>query len=116
MLKGIGIDIVEIDRIKKAVKRNGKNFINKVFTSSEIAYCKKLSGLRYFCLAARFAAKEAYTKAIGTGMVGITWKDIEVCNDRSGKPYLKIRGKKSKNVHVSLSHSENYAVASVIIG
>ena len=116
MLKGIGIDIVEIDRIKKAVRQNGSKFLSKVFTSSEVAYCKKIGGLKFFCLAARFAAKEAYTEALGTGMIGISWKDIEVSNDKSGKPFLLVRGKKPRNVHISLSHSENYAVASVIIG
>ncbi len=115
MIKGIGIDIVEIDRIKTAIKRNGKSFLDKVFTDSELRYCKKLKGYKYFCLAARFAAKEAYTKAIGTGMIGISWKQIEVSNDKLGKPHLLIKGKNKKNVHLSLSHSQNYAVASVVI-
>lgn len=115
MIKGTGVDIVEIDRIKSAVKHSGTRFLKRVYTPSEIKYCRKFNKLRYPELAVRFAAKEAYSKANGTGMVGIHWKDIEVFNDKKGKPSLRIMGKVRKNVHVTLSHSREYAAAFVII-
>jgi len=115
MIKGIGIDIVEIERLKSAVKRHGDKFLNRVFTPSEIKYCKKFNKLRFPELSVRFAAKEAYAKAIGTGMAGIHWKEIEVANDKRGKPYLKIKGKLKKKAHITLSHSRDYGVACVVI-
>ncbi|HTY13103.1 MAG TPA: holo-ACP synthase [Candidatus Omnitrophota bacterium] len=114
MISGIGIDIIEIDRIKAAVKAHGKRFLNRIFTERELEYCRNRRAYRFPELAARFAAKEAYSKAIGTGMVGINHREIEVMNDRSGKPRLFIRGKADRKTHISLSHSLNYAVASVI--
>lgn len=115
MLKGTGVDIVEIDRIKEAVESFGKKFLNRVYTPLEIKYCSSLNKLKFPELAARFAAKEAYAKAIGTGMKGISWQDIEVSNDKRGKPELSVQGKKSKKIFVSLSHSQKYAVATVCI-
>lgn len=115
MIKGIGIDIVEIERIKNAVKHSGTKFLRRIYTPSEIKYCRKFNKLRYPELSVRFAAKEAYSKAAGTGMVGIHWKDIEIFNDKKGKPSLRIRGKTKKNVHVTLSHSKEYATAFVVI-
>jgi len=115
MIKGVGIDIIEIDRIKKAVKSSGEKFLNKIFTTRELAYCKNRKKLKFPELAVRFAAKEAYSKALGTGMKGIRWNQIEVVNNSEGKPQISCSGKIFPNVHVSLSHSENYAVASVII-
>jgi len=115
MIKGIGTDIVEIDRIRAAVKNFGERFLNRVFTPHEIGYCKKSNKFRFPELTVRFAAKEAYAKAIGTGMKGIQWKHIEVRNEKSGKPYLVINGKKKKNVHITLSHSQKYGVANVVI-
>ena len=121
-MKGIGIDIIEIDRIKEAVEKYGPSFLEKVYTEKEIKYCRHRKALRYPELAVRFAAKEAYAKAIGTGIKGfgrdnngIFWKDIEVVNNSSGKPFLSIRGKISKKAQVSLSHSRDYAVASVYV-
>jgi holo-[acyl-carrier protein] synthase len=122
MLKGIGIDIIEIERIKAAVDKYGDKFLQRVFTEHEIAYCTSRTAYRYPELAVRFAAKEAYSKALGTGIggfgrrhTGITWRQIEVINDRKGKPLLAIRGKVSKKAHVSLSHSQVNAVASVYV-
>ena len=115
MIKGTGIDIVEIDRIKAAVKQFGKRFLERIYTPHEIEYCTKFNKLRYPELSVRFAAKEAYAKALGTGMRGIYWTNIEVCNDSKGKPFLKIREKTAKKAHITLSHSQKYAVASVII-
>jgi holo-[acyl-carrier protein] synthase len=113
--KGIGIDIIEIDRVKSAVKSFGDNFLKRIYTAKEISYCKNKRALRFPELAARFAAKEAYSKAIGTGMKGITWKKIEVVNDRAGKPNIYVNGKFVRNAMVSLSHSRDYASAVVLI-
>jgi len=115
MIKGIGIDIIEIDRINDAVKKLGPRFLNKIFTENEIKYCTYKNKLKISELAVRFAAKEAYSKAMGTGMVGISWSQIEILNNQNGKPYIKIRGKAKKNIHISLSHSASHAVASVLI-
>ena len=115
MHKGIGIDIIEIDRVKSAVKHNKDKFLQKIFTNREIDYCTKRKALRFPELAARFAAKEAYSKAIGTGFRGIKWKEIEVINNSNGKPQIFINRKLNKKAHVSLSHSLNYATAVVLI-
>ncbi|MFH1387266.1 MAG: holo-ACP synthase [bacterium] len=111
MIVGVGIDIVETERIKDSIKKYGDKFLKRIFTNKELKYC----GRRSHQLAARFAAKEAYSKAIGTGISGIDWKEIEVFNNKAGKPFLSIRGKASKKVHLSLSHSLQYAVASVYV-
>ncbi|MFC1767199.1 holo-ACP synthase [Candidatus Margulisiibacteriota bacterium] len=115
MNKGIGIDIVGIQRIKDAIKEYGDKFLNKIYTSTEIQYCTKRKALKFPELAARFAAKEAYSKAIGTGMRGIHWKNIEILNEKSGKPYISVKGKKKSKALVSLSHDHENAIAFVII-
>jgi holo-[acyl-carrier protein] synthase len=122
MIKGIGIDIIEIERIKEAVAKYGRPFLSKVFTARELKYCRSRKSFRYPELAARFAAKEAYSKAIGTGIAGfgrqqdgISWKSIEIVNDPSGKPRLSINNKLDRKSQVSLSHSRDYAVASVYV-
>lgn len=115
MIKGLGVDIIEIDRVRSAVDRYGDRFLKKILTPREIKYCRNRGSFRFPEMAARFAAKEAYSKAIGTGIMGIDWKEIEVVNDRHGKPQIAVAGKIKKKAHVSLSHSLNYAVASVVI-
>ncbi|MBU0574534.1 MAG: holo-ACP synthase [Candidatus Margulisbacteria bacterium] len=115
MIKGVGIDIIEIDRVKKAVEKFGDAFVKRVFTDHEIDYCYRLNKYRVPELAVRFAAKEAYSKAVGTGIGDIGWKHIEIINDQKGKPQFKIRGILKNNAHVSLSHSRDYAVASVYV-
>ncbi len=123
MIQGIGIDIVEIERLRKAMKRGKERFMRLVFTNTEIDYCNK-KRLKYQHFAVRFAVKEAFMKALGTGWQnGIKWRDIETVNDKLGKPNLNLFGKakelasemKVKEIHVSLSHSENYAIAQVIL-
>lgn len=122
MLKGIGLDIVEVSRIKKAAKKWEGRFLHKVFTEGEISYCLE-EKISYQSLAARFAAKEATVKALGIGFQGVSWQDIEVTNDDLGKPYLKVFGEVKRiaqeqgitNFFVTLSHSEEYAVAQVIL-
>lgn len=115
MITGLGVDIVEIDRIQAAVKQYGDSFLNRIFTSGEISYCTKRRSFKFPELAARFAAKEAYAKAVGTGMRGIHWKEIEVVNEKTGKPRIAISGKIRQNVLVTLSHSLTYSVACVVI-
>ncbi len=116
MQKGIGIDIIEINRIKAAVKQFNSHFLNKIYTEREIEYCTNRKALKYPELAARFAAKEAYSKAIGTGIRGIKWRAIEIINDSRGKPNIYIDKKLLNSAMVSLSHSNNYATAVVLIG
>lgn len=115
MQKGIGIDIIEIQRVKTAVKQFKEKFLNKIFTKMEIDYCTKKKALKYPELAARFAAKEAYSKAVGTGIRGIHWKQIEIINNSNGKPLIYIKRKLIKNAMVSLSHSLKYATAVVMV-
>jgi len=122
MIKGIGIDIIEIERVENAISHYGDNFLNKVFTEKEIAYCTRQKKMGVHEFAVRFAAKEAYSKALGVGLrglgrgkKGINWQDIEVSNDDLGKPFLIYKGKVLKKSHVSLSHSKNYAVAVVYV-
>lgn len=118
---GIGVDIVEINRFKKIIKKYGSRFLERVFTVQEILYCKNKIDLGAPSYSVRFAAKEAMFKAIGTGLRhGLTWKDIEVVNDDLGKPFFKFYGKAAKiiqdrKVKLSLSHSMENSIAFVII-
>ncbi|MFH1576084.1 MAG: holo-ACP synthase [Candidatus Margulisiibacteriota bacterium] len=121
-LKGIGVDIIEIERIKLAANKYGDRFLRKVYTDKEIAYCCRRKIYRFPELAVRFAAKEAYSKAIGTGIAGfgrnndgIKWTEVEIVNNKNGKPLIARKGKVLGNAHVSLSHSRDYAVATVYV-
>jgi holo-[acyl-carrier protein] synthase len=113
----IGVDIIEIDRIKRAVSRWQDSFLNRIYTQAELDNHKNISSL-----AARFAAKEAVMKALGTGTRGVGWTDIEIITNSHGRPRVRLYGralKKSVEIglsrfDVSLSHSKNYAVAFVI--
>ena len=106
-------DIIEIERIEKAVQRWGDSFLKHVFTDAEIAYAKnRRYPNQHF--AARFAAKEAVLKAFGDN-AHISWKDIEIKNDVNGKPGCIYQGSFDKKISISISHTENYAVASAII-
>ena len=122
MIKGIGIDIVEIERVKAAVEKYGRAFLDKIFTARELKYCRRSKAFKYPELAVRFAAKEAYSKAVGTGIAGfgrrrngLNWKSIEIGNSASGKPFLSINNRIDRKSQVSLSHSRDYAVASVYV-
>ena len=119
-----GIDIIEINRIRKALSRNGEAFKKRVFTENEILYCEGKKNASYQSYAVRFAAKEAISKALGTGMGrGVDWKDIEVINDEYEKPHAVLNGKakeffdyiNAKSMSLSLSHCKEYAVAQVVI-
>jgi holo-[acyl-carrier protein] synthase len=117
---GIGTDICDIERIAGIIDKQGDRFLKKVFTEKEISYCQPKQNSAE-CLAARFAAKEAFLKALGTGLRdGLNWKDMEVVNDHLGKPFIKTYNKcadqiKDKKVLLSLSHTTNTALAFVII-
>ena len=118
------MDIVEIDRMQQSVDSGGNAFRDRVFTEREIAYCESKKQMKYQSYAVRFAAKEAVSKAFGTGIgEKVGWKDIEVTNDASGKPSVVLYGKArelfeamgGKSLAVSLSHCKSYAVAHVVL-
>ena len=114
-----GIDIIEIDRIKDVLLKHSSRFLTKIFTEYEINYCRG----RATQLAARFASKEAAMKALGTGIRGVGWKEVEVQRLRSGKPYIILHGRAKKRaesmgitkIELSISHSKNLATAMVIM-
>lgn len=107
MIKGIGTDIVKIERIHKALEKEG--FLERVFTKKEREERKNPESY-----AASYAAKEAVVKALGTGFRGITFHDIEIFHEENGKPYLCLYGKKENSWHLSLSHEKEYAIAMVL--
>jgi len=120
---GIGVDVVETARIESSIERFGDHFLQRVFTESELAYCNTMKfPARH--LAARFAAKEAVSKAFGTGIGGsMGWKEIEVLRKPTGEPFIQLNGAarqhadqlKVTEVFVSLSHSDNYSVANAVV-
>ena len=123
MILGLGIDLVHIPRVEKAVNRWGEKFLSRVFTSEESSYCLKHKQPAQG-LALRFAAKEACSKALGTGMrLGVTWRQIAIAHEPFGKPVLHLSGSALKRAtdmganawHVSLSHEGEYATAVVIM-
>ncbi len=123
MIVGTGVDIAEVARIKAAVERFGERFLKRVFTPAEVRYCMGKANAAER-LAARFAAKEAGMKAIGTGLRhGVTWQDVEVLRMPGQRPVLKFSGKAAefaarlgcKRTHLSLSHTADQAIAHVIL-
>lgn len=123
MIVGLGVDMEEISRLREVIKRHGKIFLERIFTPAEIAYCERHRDPveRY---AARFAAKEATMKALGTGWSkGVRWRDIEVTRMPGGRPTIVLHGVAGKHAermgvhHISLSitHSGNFALAEVIL-
>lgn len=113
-----GVDLVEIDRVAAVIGRWGDRFLTRVFTDAERAYCRG----RVPELAVRFAAKEAVSKALGTGIVGMAWRDIEVVPDPRGKPLVVLHNRAKARAtelgltsfEVSLSHSRDMAIAMVV--
>ena len=123
MILGIGTDIIEVERIRAAVARHGDRFASRVLRPPEIGYCEQHRDAAPF-LAARFAAKEAVSKAFGTGIgAALGWLDMEVCRRETGEPYVVLHGKglelfASRNgraLHLTLSHTTTYAVAMVVL-
>jgi len=113
-----GIDVIEIERVRATLTRYPKRFLERVYTQLEVAYCRG----RLRELAARFAAKEATMKALGTGIRGVGWRDIEVLADRRGKPLVYLHGRaaaRAKTIgmgqpEVSLTHGKDVAIAYVV--
>jgi holo-[acyl-carrier protein] synthase len=123
MLIGTGVDLIETERIARSIERYGERFLRRIYTDQEIAYCtSKRSSAESF--AARFAAKEAGAKALGTGISrGVTWIEFQVSRQPGGRPVLELRGRAAllarelgvKTISLSLTHTGNLAMASVLM-
>jgi holo-[acyl-carrier protein] synthase len=123
MIVGTGVDLAEVPRIKASIERYGQRFIERIYTPGEIAYVERKAN-KYERYAARFAAKEAGMKAIGTGWRrGVRWKDFEVANLPTGRPTLRLHGVAAQvalrlgvqNISLSLTHTAETAMAQVIL-
>ena len=123
MILGTGIDIIEVARIASSYEKFGERFVNRILLPDEIAYCLSHRNPAPF-LAVRFAAKEAVSKAFGTGIgAQLGWQDMEICKKESGEPFVVLHGKGkklfeargAKRLLVSLSHTENYAAATAVL-
>lgn len=123
MIVGSGIDLVDIHRIEQSVERFGERFLNRIYTAAEQAYCLRKRRAAE-SLAARFAAKEAGAKALGTGINhGVHWLEIEVTREPGGRPALHFHGRAGEiatrlgvaRAALSLTHSDNMAMASVVL-
>lgn len=122
-LVGTGVDIIGIKRFGKAVEERRERFLNRIFTTAELSYCnKKVDRIQH--LAARFACKEAVSKALKMNWnKGLNWKDIEVINNPSGEPWVRLKGQaketanhlKIEEISLSLSHCQEYAMAMAVI-
>jgi len=126
MIFGTGIDLIGIQRIQKSLEKKDVQFCQSLFTKNEIQYCKRTRNrqVQSQCFAARFAAKEAFFKALGTGLRdGLSWKDVEIENNDLGKPSLLLKNKALEviqsneidNIQLSISHDKTHATAVVIL-
>jgi len=121
MVYGIGVDIIEVERIREGIQKHGERFQQRIFTLDEIDYCLERNRPE-INFAARFAAKEAVVKALGTGLRDMRLTDIEIKNDQLGKPMITLHNQAAeiakdlgiKEVLISLSHTEEYAVAQAV--
>jgi holo-[acyl-carrier protein] synthase len=117
MILATGVDLIEIERVEAVISRHGKHYLERVFTPAE----RELCGTRSESLAARFAAKEAVAKALGSGIGEVTFQEIEILQDEQGAPVLHLHGKASTKADllgltawsISLSHSQTHAIAMV---
>jgi holo-[acyl-carrier protein] synthase len=122
VIVGSGVDLCEVQRIKDAITRHGRRFVERIYTPREIAYAESKANV-YERYAARFAAKEAGMKALGTGWHGVRWHDFEVTNLPSGRPTLQFHGKAAEiaaklgvqNIALSISHTSKQGMALVIL-
>jgi len=123
MILGTGIDIIEVARIAASFEKFGERFVNRILVPGEIAYCLSHRGPAPF-LAVRFSAKEAVSKAFGTGIgAQLGWQDIEIRRKESGEPFVVLHGRgqelfesrNAKKLHVSLTHTQHYAAATAIL-
>ena len=122
MIVGLGTDIVEVVRIGEMIERHGELFLQRVYTEQEIKYCQRhREAIQHY--AGRWAAKEAVMKTLGTGFTkGVGWKDIEVCNQRSGRPLIELSGGAGEVAHrhgidevlITISHCRAYATATAV--
>ena len=114
IIVGNGVDIIEVKRVKNATEKHGQGFLERIFTEKELRYAKEHNN-RYQHLAGRFAAKEAVFKALGKAT--LSYGDVEILNDNQGKPYCSLKNfyQDKFNIHISISHIKNYAVANAII-
>ncbi len=125
MIYGIGVDLVRVDRVARVLARYGERFLKRVFTAREIAYCQGRARQGVYQFAQRFAAKEAFSKALGVGLRegGIRWREVEVLPDPRGKPVIQVTGRAARlceengirGLHLSLTDEDNFAVAMVVL-
>jgi holo-[acyl-carrier protein] synthase len=124
VILGTGIDMVDIDRVARSIERYGRRFLERVYTAQEIAYCERKRRNAAESYAARFAAKEAGAKALGTGMgFGVTWREIEVGREPAGRPLLVLHGRAAELAQamgvqrssLSITHTDTQAMAMVIL-
>jgi holo-[acyl-carrier protein] synthase len=125
MIYGIGVDLIKVDRLARVLERYGERFLKRVFTDREIAYCHGRAHQGVYQFAQRFAAKEAFSKALGVGLRqgGIRWRDVEVLPDPRGKPEIHVTGRAARlcremsitAMHLSLTDEDNFAVAMVVL-
>ncbi|SFL95463.1 holo-ACP synthase [Halanaerobium salsuginis] len=122
MIVGTGIDIIKNSRIEQIKTKYENRFLQKIYTENELEYC--LAKTDYInSLAARFAAKEAVFKALGTGLRNNSWQEVEIINDQLGKPTVKLTGKTAdyaaslevEKIFLSISHEKNYSIAQIIL-
>jgi holo-[acyl-carrier protein] synthase len=122
LIVGMGVDIAEVERVRRAIERHGEVFLRRIYTERERAYCEQFKN-KYERYAGRFAAKEAAMKALGTGWRrGVRWVDLEVVREASGRPTLALAGEAGKiaaqlgvkNISLSITHTESQALAQVI--
>lgn len=123
MILGVGIDIIEVARVQASHEKFGERFLNRILHPNEIAYCLSHKVPAPF-LAGRFAAKEAISKAFGTGIgAQLAWRDMEICHRQSGAPYVVLHGNGqalmtklgATAIHISLSHTQNHATAVAVL-
>lgn len=118
---GIGTDITDVARVKRAYEEYGERFLKRVFTQTEVDYCERFGETKFLHYAARFAAKEAFSKAIGTGFRdGFALNSVGICNEPSGKPVVDLHGLMLERwgqyvIHASLSHTADVALAVIVI-
>jgi holo-[acyl-carrier protein] synthase len=124
MIVGTGIDVVEIERVARSIERYGSRFLERVYTAAEIAYCQRKRRNAAESFAARFAAKEAGAKALGTGIgFGVTWRELEVGREPAGRPLLLLHGRAAeiaaslgvRRSSLSITHTRTQSMALVIL-
>lgn len=123
MIHGIGVDIVEVARIRRFLDQDNRPLLERLFSSFELSHCLQKRGAAE-CLAGRFASKEAFVKALGSGLRdGLSWVEMEIVNDQLGKPEIRLSGRTRQlvdqsgelTIHLSISHDGGHAVAMVLL-